>query len=228
MSVKAEQDGSNTTIKITAAYWEDFTNLDESGIYYDIIRAVFTGYQLKFSTSSFQRAINHFNSGKADIMVGVYKHEIPNAHFPIWPLDKDMPVQVFYRKNKTPTSLDVLQQTNQKVGWRAGFGFEQFFPAIQEPYILQDAQTGFRLLQNKRLDFVLDYEHAFQREKWRGISYEQAHIGGVLFLAFQNNEFGKQLAKQYDKMMPKLRANNRLLEIFGDAYYRSGLPEFSN
>mgnify|MGYP000029409360 CR=1 FL=1 len=215
-------------IAVSAAHWKAFTNIDDSGIYYELIDAVYDEYDIKYQTSTYPRALNQFKANNADIVVGVYQHELPDAHYANWILDTDLPIHIFYRADETLPENEKVNFKGKKVAWRAGYGFSKFFPDLDASYSLDNIEAGFTLLVNKRIDYVLDYEENFV-ENYRGrIHHQVIREGEKLYLAFRNSVKGRKLAAQFDRKMSEFRENGTLAHIYGEHYSRSELASFSD
>lgn len=220
-------DTSERPIVVSAAHWEGFTNRDNTGVYYELLDAVFDGYTISHQTSTYPRALNQFKQDKADIMVGVYQHELPDAVYAKWILDTDLAIHIFYRP-ESPPSDDVDDIfTGKQVAFRNGYGFNKLFHNIESAYPVDTIEAGFELVLNRRLDYMLDYDINFL-EAYRGrIHHKAIREGDELFLAFRNTHRGRMLAAHFDAKMPLLRDSGKLEEIYGTYYALSGLAEFS-
>lgn len=226
-SIGVSEEATRPHIVVSAAHWKAFTNVDDSGIYYELIDAVYDEYDIKYQTSTYPRALNQFKSNNADIVVGVYQHELPDAHYANWILDTDLPIHIFYRAEDTLPENGQIDFKGKKVAWRAGYGFDKFFPDLDASYSLDNLESGFKLLANRRIDYVLDYEENFV-ESYRGrIKHQEVREGEKLYLAFRNSVKGRKLASQFDQKMYKFRENGTLAHIYGEHYARSALASFS-
>jgi len=218
--VKAE------TINVVAPHWEDYTNIDGSGIYFELIKHVYSDELLSLDVTELPRAKNQFLHNKVDILIGVYKEELPQAYYSNWYLDTDAPVVAFYlQDNKSKINI-TLDFKNAYIAWMEGFNFEKLFEEKITPYIIKQRKTGFKLLIHKRIDYFIDYKDNITSEYLDLISFVTLIKGKKLYLAFQNNSKGIKLAEHYDKMMVKLRAEGKLELIFGKDYIPSGHKKF--
>ena len=116
---------------------------------------------------------------------------------------------------------------NKSMAWMEGFSFEKVFDQEIKPYKIKQRETGFKLLLGNRVDYFIDYEHNLTAKYRDKINFVVVARGKKLYLAFQNTARGRKLAEQYDKMMPKLRAEGILEAIFGGDYLHSGLIFFN-
>ncbi|MEM7418521.1 MAG: hypothetical protein AAF364_02190 [Pseudomonadota bacterium] len=214
-------------IVVSAAYWKEFTNRDNTGVYFELLDEVFDGYTIHYQTSTYPRALNQFKQHKADVMVGVYQHDLPDAVYATWILDTDLPIHIFYRPDSPPS--DNLNEIfiGKQVAWRKGYGFDSLFPNIESAYPLDTIEAGFELVLNRRLDYMLDYDINYLEAYHGRIHHKAIREGDKLYLAFKNTPRGKALAAHFDATMPLLRDSGKLEEIYGSHYDRSGLAEFA-
>lgn len=211
-------------VTVLASKWQHYTNEDETGIYFDLLRLIYHESDLRIEITDYHRCLNLFKQEKADILIGVYQSDLPKAHYAQWPLDKDAPIFAFVHKESPYNNLASL--TNKTVAWQKGYGFDQFFNTIQNPYLVSNLETGFRLLQGKRIDAFFDYQLNYRPKEHTDVSFFKVHDAATLYLAFQNTKRGRLLAKIYDQRMPVLRQNGVLASLFADRYLNSGLNEF--
>lgn len=212
-------------VKVVSSVWQGFTELDGSGIYFNLLKEVYrdSKFELVLNASEFQRALNLFKGGKADIMVGVLKHEVPNGHFPKWILDTDLPIVGFHLKSK---KIQMPKLDQQRIGWMGMYAMAQFFPNLKQPYLFKSRDAAFNMLVANRLDVFLDYAHNANQTFQDRLTYTVIRDSEALYLVFQPTYKGRILAKIYDKQMVKIREEGRLEQIFGESYQRSGLIEF--
>lgn len=225
LSIKADETSSFT---VSAANWDGYTDKNGKGIYYELIKAIYDESKISFLTSTYPRALNQFKLKKSDIMVGVYKHELPLAHYGKWFLDTDMPVYVFYKANNNNSKITKDSLKGKQIAWYKGYGFDKFFPNAVSSYEIDNIETGFRLLINERIDYFLDYKHNFNSKYKDTIQYQPIRGVDRLYLAFQDNQKGKMLASIFDKKMLRLKKSGKLKQLFGNDYARSGHSDLKN
>lgn len=212
-------------IKVGSDEWPGFTNADGTGIYYTLLKRIFGEQNLDIKIESYNRVLNDFHQNKLDIAVGIYRENIQQGIIPDWFLDTEYPVLAFYDPNVTKIT-NVSDIKNKLVSWKRGYHFELFISDIKNVYLVTNTTTGFELLNKNRVDVFMDYPKNIPvKFQQKFLSFEivpSRHI----YLAFQNTENGKLLAKKFDQSMTKLRASGELAKIFGDEYQHSDLARF--
>ncbi|WP_448566144.1 hypothetical protein [Thalassotalea ganghwensis] len=213
------------SIKVGADYWQGYTNEDGTGVYFDILRQALSGYDIDISIDSYNRLKHRFNQGELDIVVGVFREDLPRAIYPQWHLDTEYPIVAMYKKDRFRIT-NHTQLTNLTVGWLRGYQFEKFLPNVSAPYLTNSLATGFELLDKNRIDVFVDYVYNIPDSSKLG--YIQVMPERKIYLAFTKTLYGKQLSEVYDKGMKTLRDTKRLAEIFGEEYPHTKFAEFND
>tara|TARA_R110002060_G_scaffold14525_2_gene20367 strand:+ start:473 stop:994 length:522 start_codon:yes stop_codon:yes gene_type:complete len=87
-------------LTVASEEWQEYTNIDGTGTYWDIIREVYgEHYQLEFISTSWSRAINLVETGRADVLVGTYKDTSRQLIFPQHHLDIEYPLYAIFDEN---------------------------------------------------------------------------------------------------------------------------------
>src|SRR5210317_994574 len=81
--------------------WTNATNRDGTGLYWDILRAVYEplGIKTKFVIQSYNGSVKLVTKNRVDVAVGIYPDHINGAHFSQFPIVKDY-VLVLFKKNR--------------------------------------------------------------------------------------------------------------------------------
>ncbi len=213
-------------LKIGADEWPNFTNADGTGIYFKLLKRIYSENDLDFKVDSFNRVLNDFQKNNLDIFVGVYREDVQHAIIPNWFLDTEYPVTIFYNPKITKIN-NVSDVKHLRVSWKRGYHFEQFISDIKNLYLVNSTETGFELLNKNRIDVFIDYPKNIPKKyKQKFLSFELVPSRHI-YLAFQRNEHGKMLAKQFDEKMTELKHSGELAEIFGSEYNHSDLGNFN-
>lgn len=205
------------TIKVGSANWQDFTSPDGSGIYFELLRKVFPDKDLEFIVTPFAKSKQNFERDTVDIIVGIYREDLANKILPNWSIGKESPLIAFYNKRHTsPTGIDDIG--NMHASWIRGYDFEKFIYLAKPPYLVADIDAGFKLLNKNRIQVFVDYPYNYSKEKYPNLGYIEIMPSRKIYVAFQNNIRGKNLAEQFDNKMAELYASGTLKELFGGHY----------
>ena len=212
------------SIKVGAAFWQEYTNEDGSGVYFDILRQVFPDYELDISIDSYNRLKHRFNQGDLDLVVGVFREDLPQALYPNWHLDTEYPIVAVFDKQRFQLTSHT-QLNGLTVGWLRGYQFDRFLPDVSSPYLTNSLATGFELLNKHRIDVFVDYKYNIPESK--NFDYIEVMPERKIYLAFSKTIYGKQLSQTYDRVMKTLRDNGDLARIFGEEYAHTNFAELN-
>jgi polar amino acid transport system substrate-binding protein len=202
-------------LTVASEEWQEYTNVDGTGTYWDIVREVYgEHYQLEFISTSWSRAINLVETGRADVLVGTYKDTSRQLIYPQHHLDIEYPLYaVFDKKTQSINKADDL--AGLIVAGKKDYALERFLPSTSRFYGVEYIDNITRLIDKKRVDVAVTYltnlpladpENRFSH-----------HIIGKeerLYLAFTDSKKGDKLQKTYDKKIIKLVKDNKLQQYF--------------
>lgn len=187
------------SVVVAAAEWPGYTHADGSGEYLEHIRARFhRDLTVHWDVSEFVRARQLFVSGRADVLVGVYRASFPNALYPSQPLDVETELRAFYDPALFAIN-NVQDLAGKRVGWRNGYGFDSIIPKSSSVVRLSDNANPFNLLCRKKIDVVLSYIHNVPVEYTEDLASIVVLPKQNLWVVFQNNERGRELLNLYEQ-----------------------------
>ena len=218
--------GYGEQISVGADEWQGYTHHDGSGIYFELLKKVYPDYRLDLKLDSFNRTLKKFEQKKLDIIIGVYKEDLQRALFPNWYLDTEYPVMAFYDPGLL--TINSLSDFNQlSTSWLRGYAFNRYLPQSENTYLIDDINSGFKMLANRRIDTFIDYSYNLPDKYRNRFSAFEVLPSRRIYVAFQRNRHGKKLALQFDQKMAQLRASGELEKLFANEYQRSGLAGFN-
>ncbi|MCO4799904.1 MAG: hypothetical protein KC484_11835, partial [Colwelliaceae bacterium] len=144
---------------------------------------------------------------------------------PKWYIDTDDPILVFYLSDKKE-AININNLPTLSNSWVRGFHFDRFIDENTNFYEVNTPSEGFTLLANNRIDTFIDYLSNVPAELAQKFKHFELLPSRHLYIAFQNNQHGKKLAKIYDQKMSFLRESGKLSEIYADLYKKSELETF--
>lgn len=209
--------------------WQDATNADGSGFYWDILRAVYqpAGYELEFRVVPYVRAVKTVLLGKAHGWVASYLHEEP-VIYPRTPFDTDNVMGVFRKGN---LALERGQQALQgkKLGWIRGYRYDKYLDVPVDKHLLNSRENGLKMVVHKRLDVFLDAQYDIEAALEAGVIDKQAvdvarFLDLELYMAFASTDQGRKLAELWDRRMRELHETGELQELYKAAAYTDYYP----
>ncbi|MEH6594467.1 MAG: transporter substrate-binding domain-containing protein [Colwellia polaris] len=200
---------------VASEEWQEYTNADGTGTYWDIVRAIYgKDYQLEFISTSWSRALSLVETGRADMIVGSYKHKNRQLLFPKYHLDIEYPLYAIYDQSKHNIS-----QANDLAGLtiagRKDYELQKFLPKNSRFYGVDYIDNIAKLIEKKRVDVAVTY-HTNLGLADPKTQYSHKVIGPEerLYLAFTQSEKGQKLQAHYDQEIIKLVSGNEIKQYF--------------
>ena len=214
------------TLTFVSEEWVDSTSSDGTGLYWDIIRAVFEpeGYKVITINKSYAGSVSMVKKKAMDAMVGAYENEIPDGVYPKTHFGVDV-VQSLYMKSRAIEWKDVTSIKNSTVAWISGYSYESYFSAdIAKSLnirLFNNRDDIFKFFATGKLDFYIDAEaditdffkkHANQYQEKDFI--RQTFLELKLFVVFTSDERGRKLAAIFDIRMKELLEKGEIRKLY--------------
>jgi len=210
------------SMSVVAPEWEGYTHKDGSGLYWDIIRAVYEplGIKVKTRIVPWNRAVKMVSKYRTyNAIVGEYLSSEEPVIFPSYPID----VEFMTVLSKLPTGNDwngLKSLSNMKVGWIKDYDVieekDRDFTLIE----FRTLEQGLKMLNSGELDYVLDdwdeIAAAIQKYDLSQDVYIENEMpqGTDLYAAFSDDNLSRELIKIYNERIPKLVANGELAALY--------------
>jgi polar amino acid transport system substrate-binding protein len=199
-----------TEIMMASEEWTNATNRDGTGLYWDILRAVYEplGIKTKFVIRPYNGSVKLVTKNRVDVAVGIYPDLIKGAHFSQFPIVKDY-VLVLFKKNRIKAWNGQKSMQYQKVAWIQGYAYDDYLEVPVEKSEFKDRDNILRQLDDDQVDFFMDTRNDLESVLNRGI-VDVSHyaVETVLeldrFLVFADSRKGKKLKKIFDHRFPDL------------------------
>jgi polar amino acid transport system substrate-binding protein len=216
----AQESEKITTIHIVTPAWINQTQEDGSGLFFDIVRAVYEplGIKMEFEIVPWERAMQLIGAKQADALLAVYSGN-EGQIVPKYPLYLDCITAVF--KKATIKDWQGRTTLNGKSAiWLRGYGYQDDFTDIQWTWSeIDEYQQAWDMLAADRVDIYLDTDFdialyvkqqnidmtPYQTET---VKCENAYVG------FAETEKSKKLIAMYDQRIPELLQSGELQKMF--------------
>lgn len=203
-------------LRLIADNWDTLTNSDGSGLYWDLMRRIFSpvAEELELNASSFRRANLSLAERRYDVMLAAYDHLQPEGtivsetHF-----DYDQPVYLI--ANSKDTIKDIQAgELELPICHTQGYSYEEFLPDGMLYYAASGSLDCFALLDLGRVAAVIDYRRNIP--EWLESSHAEMmlHDGLPLQLVFQDTPLGRQLRTHYEETMRQLVQSGEIKDIY--------------
>lgn len=209
-----------TSISIVTEEWEDCTNADGSGLYFDIIRAVFEPEKIKvsFQLMPYARAVETVQGKKADAVVGTYADEVDGAVYPKWHFSAD-DVSALTLKGGPVKIADEKSLAGKRVAWLRGYDYGDYIDQKMTVTVLDKRDNAINMLLRKRIDVFLDnpWDTAATIEEMK-LDMDKFDLKVIkyldLYTAFAGTDKGRALARIWDRNFKKLLDSGKLKSLF--------------
>jgi len=221
----AGQDRELTTIRIITPEWEGQTNRDGSGLFFDILRAVYTpsGIQVKFTLAPWKRCRISVNSSRSDAMLAVWKNhaKAQNQLTPLYPIFVEEVTAVF-KKASLLSWQGIHTLDYRRVVWMRGYDYHNSsaMKGLQaaQLYEVDSHEDAWRQLNLDRtdiyIDALIDLNYYIRANDINGDLYHKEFLWRQNgYVAFSNTEKSLLLIDIFNREIPKLIENGRLAQI---------------
>ena len=213
------------SIRVVSEEWQEHTNKDGSGLYWDIIRAVYEGKQINvdLATYPYKRTVHSVKTNSADAWVGSYRDEEAFAIYPKWHFDADVVVAIYKKEHFSQWNGEATID-GKKVGWIRGYDYDQYLTISLEKTEISTRKSGLGMLKKDRIDVFIDAKSLLEEEIQKPyiqngfINLPEYEVKRVLqlnlFLGFANTNKGKELAKIWDQRFEAMLDSGEIRKLY--------------
>lgn len=207
-------------IFIVSESWENLTNEDGSGLYFDLARMIYepSGVKVKIKIYPYSRSSMMVEKKLADAWIGSYLDEEEYALYPKYYFDHDI-VTAMYKKKKFPNFEGLKSLEGKDICWMRGYDYDDYISFPFKKHERNDRKSILLSLQKDRFDVFLDADFdmkdAIERFKVDTSEYGFSEIFRFeLYPGFRNDERGKLLKEIWDREFKVLLDNGSLKKLF--------------
>ena len=195
--------GEPEEIVLASEEWVNATNKDGTGLYWDILRAVYNPMVKK---------------NQADAVVGIHPAKIQGALAAQYPFVKDY-LLVLFKKNRFNQWNGQETLKNKKIGWIKGYSYDEY---LEVPVVKREFLKRTSILQHldqDRIDFFMDTRNDVESVLNKGIiDVTRYTVETVLelerYLVFADSKKGKELKRIFDNRFPHLVQSGEIEKLF--------------
>jgi len=205
------------TIVVASDVWDGRVNEDHSGLYIDILEAVYAnaGYTFEYQIVPYARSVAMVQNQAADLFVSSYYEEAEGVLYSAKEMffDADVVVAVYPDNMEFSGQADLAGKT---VGWMRGYAYDEYLDVEVKLYEIDNRENGLKMLQHGRLDYFLEAKsdiEAIDKSLLEGLDVTillQLH----LYYAFANNEKGQKLLQIYQERFPVLLESGEIRALY--------------
>ena len=225
---------ANNTITVATEEWENNTNADGTGSFFEMIEAAFAldGIKMEYVIVPYERSVEMTRDLEVDAWVAAYDDEEDFALFPEWHFDADI-VTAVYKKSRYPDFNGIESLDGKVVSWIRGYAYDEYIEKDMQIYRLDKRTSAMEMLVRDRIDIFLDaqaevVDMTSDADFNRKIGFNpdafvfQEVLRLELFLAFANSPRSKELIGIWDRNFPKLIESGEIRRI----YKKYGVAEY--
>lgn len=210
-----------TDIRLVADAWHDLTRKDGTGLYFDLIRAVYARagiHKVDIQILPYARTVTMVRDKRADAWVASFLDEKDFPLYPKWHFDRNAQMVVF-RADAAQPYRDQRSLAQRRVAWLRDFGLDRYLKVPMQVTEVDSIASALGMLEHKRIDFFIgarsDINDHMRDAKVDVAQWRQEfvmHLG--LYLAFANNAKGAALRAIWDAQMDVLHQDDAFLAIY--------------
>ena len=205
------------TVLVVTDEWATFSNKDGSGYYFDIIHAVYPSpqFDVKIEFLPYARSLMLVMDGKADIVLGIYAGDVPDAQRSADPIEIDS-VDALTTPEIAQNWQGLKSFSKKRVMARTDYGFAEVLPADAIYSEYHSLESIVKMLVAGKIDAVLDYEADIEplRQK-TGLTDEFVYVRGVIakyvYIGFSKSR--PDLQQRFDQEYKKLYQSGKIREF---------------
>lgn len=220
----------HNSISLASAEWPKYTNGDGTGVFFDIIRAVYKLEKvgMEFEIVPYERSVKMVEDKAVDAWVASYIEEEDFPLYPKWHFGADIVIAV-YDPDKFPKWEGEKSLKGKKVAWLRGYNYDEYLKIRVEIDEVNKRRSGLRMLQRGRIDALLDaYSDMIEednvtiegtslrfKEGYNEYSFAAKEILQLrLYLAFADTDRARKFLDIWDKNFPILLKNGSIKRLF--------------
>ena len=219
-----------SSISLASAEWPRYTNSDGTGVFFDIIRAVYKLDKVSMNVEMvpYERSVKMTEDKLVDAWVASYFEEEDFPLYPKWHFGADIVIAVFNR-DAFPDWKGEKSLVGKNVAWLRGYNYDEYLKAKVDIHELSKRRSGLRMLQRGRVDVFLDARSDMVeepnvriegselkfKENYNEFTFAAEEILQLrLYLAFADTDRARNFMAIWDKNFPILLANGTIKRLF--------------
>lgn len=210
------------SISIVAPVWEGYTNTDGSGVYWDVIRAIYEplGITVKTKNIAWNRAMKMVSKYHTyNAIIGEYITTEENLIFPNYPIDIEY-MSLLSKSSNISKFNNMESLIGKKVGWIKDYDIISEKKRNFELIEYRGIDQGIEFLNSGRIDYLIDdwdeIANAMKKYNMNTQDYtvDPMPEGKEIFTAFADDQISHELIKIYNERIPVLSQSGELAKIY--------------
>ncbi len=207
-------------IVLASDAWHDLTRKDGTGLYFELIRAVYSraGVTMTTQIMPYARTVAMVRDKRVDAWVASFMNEKDFPLYPKWHFDRNAQMVVYPVSSATPYK-DQSSLANRKVAWLRDFGLDRYIKVPMQATEVDSIASAFGMLDRNRIDYFVgaksDLADHIRDAKVDMSAYRMEFVMNLgLYLAFANTPKGAALRTIWDTEMEVLHRDPAFRAIY--------------
>ena len=215
-----------TSIRVATESWEDNTNEDGTGSFFEMIRGVYAleGISMEYVIVPYERSVEMTRNQEVDAWIAAYDEEEDFALFPEWHFDADN-VTAVYKKERFPDFKGIESLEGPVVSWIRGYAYDEYIDVPMNIYRLDKRTSAIEMLVRDRIDVYLDALAEVEvmiedQDHNRSVGFYEGQYAFDnilqlnLYLGFADNDRGREFRRLWDVNFPLLLQSGEIQRIY--------------
>lgn len=200
---------------IATGMWPGFTELNEQGAYFELIKMLLPAdTHFNVTYTAYNRAVKMVEDQQADMVLGVGFCICSSLQLSAQPFDVDQIAVLF--KPARITFNDVKDLENYQLVTQRGYDYDLALGIKPQSYEVDNITTGVNLVKTDRIDaFLVEKTELFGKFSINQLEDMEVVLlaGEPIYIGFANNERGAALKAWWDQQFAKYYQTGQL-QIF--------------
>ena len=206
------------SIDVATDTWKGFSEKDGSGLYFDVLREVFTPHNIAINISFLphSRATASVRRAENDMVPGVYTDFFPEHYYSKFPIEMES-VDAAMRKE---TFLEWRQRgtiDSYHVAARYGAFLNQYYDVGEKYTEIRTIEAMIKMLSSGRIDVVLNYkremEDAIKSMQVDNVVIVESMFKRPAYFVFADTEKAQRLKRLFDQAMPEIIKSGKMKKL---------------
>lgn len=193
-------------ILVVTDEWEGYTSKEGSGYYMDLLKKIFNepSDNIEFLVTPYARSLAMIEGGKADIVLGIYRDEIPDKHLAAYVVEQDL-VDILVSKEMASQWQGVKTLEGKPVLAKIGYSFDDITDVKMKYSEKASLEGMIKMLSVGRAVGILDYKADLEPlVKKTGLDKEgytiiTSVLSSPIYFGFADNPRSQGLKKRFEK-----------------------------
>ena len=198
-------------ILVVTDEWEGYTSKDGKGYYLELLQQIYNtpADELRFLVVPYARSLAMVKAGKADIVLGIYRGEIPDKQLASYVVEQDL-VDILVSSETAKEWQGMKTLEGKVVLAKIGYGFDDITDVKMKYAEISSLKGMIKMLSMGRAAGVLDYradlEPLMQEVGLDSDGYKiiSSALSSPIYFGFADNDRSQKLKQRFDQRFKEM------------------------